>query len=161
EFGVSMFEPSSDGKWLVVSLLRGDGAHRHRKLAVVDLIAATEKWSLTLPGRVVWIRFSPDNRHCVVHIGCLSPTRCRVDDLEYQLRLEGHSARVQDATFSSDGTLIATAGADQTVRVWDTASGQQLSIHRGLGRPATAAAWTPSGEFIVAGDANGSLRVFD
>jgi WD40 repeat protein len=161
EFGVSMFDLSSDGKWLVVSLLRGDGAHRHRKLATVDLTAGTEEWSLSLPGRVVWIRFSPDNLHFVANIGGLSPTICRVNDQQYQLGLEGHSARVQDASFSSDGSLIATAGADQTVRVWNTASGQQVSIHRGLGRPATAAAWTPSTEFIVAGDANGSIRVFD
>jgi len=47
-----------------------------------------------------------------------------------QLVLRGHDGRVQQATFSPDGTKLLTSSMDGTARVWDTASGQQLTVVR-------------------------------
>jgi hypothetical protein len=40
--------------------------------------------------------------------------------------LKGHAAGVHDAGFSSNGKLVATAGQDATVKVWDLATLKEL-----------------------------------
>ena len=40
--------------------------------------------------------------------------------------LRGHTDDVRSAIFSPDGKMTVTAGADQTVRIWDTGSGKEL-----------------------------------
>jgi WD40 repeat protein len=42
--------------------------------------------------------------------------------------LEGHSGEVSAVVFSPDGQLVASASRDRTVRVWETATGQCLSV---------------------------------
>ena len=40
------------------------------------------------------------------------------------LRLQGHSAAVTGVAFSPDGAMIASSSADDSVRVWEVASGE-------------------------------------
>lgn len=49
------------------------------------------------------------------------------------LRLDpqGHSAIVNDVAFAPDGTELATASDDKTIRVWDVATGEQKRVIRG------------------------------
>jgi WD40 repeat protein len=43
-------------------------------------------------------------------------------------RLEGHHSPVLAAAFSPDGRMIITASADQTARLWDVATGQEIGL---------------------------------
>ena len=40
------------------------------------------------------------------------------------LRLQGHSDKVTGVAFSPDGAMIASSSWDQSVRVWEVASGE-------------------------------------
>jgi WD40 repeat protein len=59
------------------------------------------------------------------------------------------SSWVEDLTFSPDGKKLATAGGlDGTVRVWDVASGRELSPRRPPLGPVDAVAFFPDGRLV-------------
>jgi WD40 repeat protein len=93
-------------------------------------------------------------------VGGVNPTIFHFDSPTNTIQLQGHTARVHDGSFSQNGLLIATASADQTIRVWNTKSGNQVSTHRGLSSPATSIAWAANGEYLLAGDDRGNVVEF-
>ncbi len=61
--------------------------------------------------------------------------------------------------FSPDGELLAERKGDQTIRLWETATGKQRSSLKISAKSnAWAAAFSPSGEFMAVGRGDGDLR---
>ncbi|MHC4504346.1 MAG: WD40 repeat domain-containing protein [Planctomycetota bacterium] len=75
--------------------------------------------------------------------------------------LRGHSGGIEAAAFSPDGSRIATAGKDQTARVWDVSTGRQLVTLKGTGKYVFVIAWSPDGERIVTNHGEISAGVWD
>jgi WD40 repeat protein len=69
-----------------------------------------------------------------------------------------HEDSVRWATFSRDGTRIATASNEGLVRVWDASTGSQLLVLRGHEFAVTAVDFSPDGDLIVSGSADGTRR---
>ena len=74
-------------------------------------------------------------------------------------RLSGHTGRVIELAFSTDGSRVATASADGTVRLWDPVTGQQLLVLRGHIGVATSVSFSPDGSKLASTSADGSVRI--
>jgi RNA polymerase sigma factor (sigma-70 family) len=64
----------------------------------------------------------------------------------------GHEGLLQSVAISSSG-VVATGGADRTVRLWDGRTGKQLHVLRGHISPVNILAFSPDGKRLVSAGA--------
>ena len=62
--------------------------------------------------------------------------------------------------FSPCGQVLATAGWDQTVRIWDVASAEELICFRGHTNVIYGVAFSPDGRRVASGGADKTVRIW-
>jgi mono/diheme cytochrome c family protein len=72
-----------------------------------------------------------------------------------------HSDTVFGLAFSPDGAMLATAGADKFVRVFDPASGKLLKSFEGHTQHVLDVAWGPDGKRFVSAGADDFIKIWD
>jgi WD40 repeat protein/serine/threonine protein kinase len=80
---------------------------------------------------------------------------------EARLTLRGHTGEVNCAQFSPDGKLLVTAGQDQTVRLWDPATGWPRAVLDGHDRDVNWAAFAPDGGTLATAGDDGAVKLWD
>jgi WD40 repeat protein len=68
--------------------------------------------------------------------------------------------QVLSVAFSPDGRRLASASGDQTIKVWDTASSQELRTLKGhTGRVQSVAFSRPEGSRLASGSEDQTIKV--
>jgi WD40 repeat protein len=75
--------------------------------------------------------------------------------------LRGHSDDVNWLALSPDGRQIASASGDETVKIWDMATGSEVRTLRGHSDSLEAVAFSPDGKRIASGADDGVIKIWD
>jgi len=75
--------------------------------------------------------------------------------------LAGHTDAVRACAFSPDGQRLLSAGDDQTLRLWNAQSGEQILACQGHQGPIRSCAFSPDGQRLLSAGVDHSLRLWD
>lgn len=110
------------------------------------------------------VAYSPDGALLAVGISNVINLRdpATLEEFEPSRQLAGHTGKLFTLAFSPDSALLASGAIDEnTVRVWDVASGRQLralSDHAGWIR---AVAFAPDGKTLASGSFDSTVKLWD
>jgi eukaryotic-like serine/threonine-protein kinase len=107
----------------------------------------TTQWQMSHALQV--IAFSPDSQ-CLAMAGESSTVTIRNVNSGVAIhKLHGHSDWVSTLAFNTDGSRLITGSADETVKIWDVASGDEILTLSGLRGVALNVAADPTGRRIA------------
>ncbi len=108
------------------------------------------------------LAYSADGALLAAKDGLTLTVQSALDGRPIGSAMVGHTANIHDAEFSPGGTLLASAGFDGIVNVWDIANGQPLFPPlRGHDGRVLAVAWNPDGTLLATGGTDSRIILWN
>lgn len=148
---------SADGELLAIG-------GNHGRIVIVQ----APNWSrwpgqLQAVGRVTTLAFSPDRRQLAAGSLFQDP-RVSVFDLTGEAKdrqLTGHSGFIAKVAFSPDGSLLASASADQNIKLWRTSDWSEAANLSGHQDEVWSVDFAPGGRRLVSASKDRSVKLWN
>jgi WD40 repeat protein len=75
--------------------------------------------------------------------------------------LAGHTDVVLSVDFSPDGKILATSGADNSIKFWDTTDWKETPPSLGQKKPVVSLAFSPDGRTLASASADGTMKLWN
>jgi WD40 repeat protein/serine/threonine protein kinase len=146
-----------------------------RLIRLWNIFTNREVAALTLPSQswlgptgVKLMSFSKDGK-IFVAVTRQSVHTWNVGGASEKLVLEGHAGGTPDVAFSPDGKLLASAGKDHQIKIWDPVTGRLLKPLTEFSTPVQTLCFSPGGRILAAADQpslsasdhGGAVRFYD
>jgi WD40 repeat protein len=113
-------------------------------------------------GDVKSVVFSPDGRYLAVGTRGGGSVQL-IDTSSWQVirTFEGHTDGATSVAFSPDGRLLASGSYDETIRLWEVATGSPVRTLRGHTDPVLSMAFSPDGKLLASGSWDGTIKLWN
>ncbi|HUR54686.1 MAG TPA: WD40 repeat domain-containing protein, partial [Gemmataceae bacterium] len=116
-------------------------------------------WKATVPDHVVGVAWSPDSRHVAV-AAVSGPVTIFNSNGKPVHQFAGHGFGTAAIAWQPGGSLLASAGQDGKVRLWDATTGSEAKALDGGAAWVEQLAWSPGGHLLAASSGK-KVRVWD
>jgi WD40 repeat protein len=86
--------------------------------------------------------------------------RMLVDESLKAVFPKAHKGSVKSVAFSADGSLLASAGSDRTIRLWSLPDGKLRAKLTGHDTDIVGVSFSPQSNFLVSGGSDGTIKVW-
>ncbi len=118
---------------------------------------------IAMPRKSKEVALSPSRRQLAVLLASDDVTDAYLYDVvtgQPGPLLRGHTGRISNIVYSPDGQRIATGSVDGTTRLWEPATGREVTVLRGQG-DYRFSTFSPDSKRLVGVEHGGSIRLWD
>lgn len=115
-------------------------------------------------GRIPSMRLSPDGRYVALALQPSNTIALIERATGKRIDLPGHSQSIRIIRFSPDGSLLASGGDDQVVRLWSMRAedfGRSVGVLEGQQQDVFALAFSPDGTLLASAGRGGRIALWD